>query len=80
MLLRLHKEKVMLINSCVFVCVSQVPVTVANVSALPKTGGCLESTVNVMTDCVTNTTASSAQVIIIIIIIYTKNYKNNKIK
>lgn len=50
-----------LINSCV--CVLQVPVTVADVSALPRTGGCLESTVNVMTDCVTNTTASSVQVI-----------------
>lgn len=41
--------------------VEKVPVTVANVSALPKTGGCLESTVSVMTESVTNMTASSAQ-------------------
>lgn len=46
--------------------VLQVPVTVANVSALPKTGGCLESTVNVMTESVTNMMASYAQVITIL--------------
>lgn len=40
---------------------AKAPVTVANVSALPKTGGCLESTVSVMTETVTNMTASSAQ-------------------
>lgn len=37
------------------------PVTVANVSALPKNGGCLESTVSVTTESVTNMTASYAQ-------------------
>lgn len=47
-----------LMESCA---VEKVPVTVANVSALPKTGGCLESTVSVMTESVTNMTASSAQ-------------------
>lgn len=52
-----------------FVCVLQVLVTVANVSALPKTGGCLESTVNVMTESVTNMMASYAQVITVIIMI-----------
>lgn len=41
--------------------VEKVPVTVANVSAHPKTGGCLESTVSVTTESVTNMTASSAQ-------------------
>lgn len=42
--------------------VLQVPVTVASVSAFPKTGGCLESTVNVMTESATNMMASPAQV------------------
>lgn len=53
----------MLISSCMFVCMLQVPVTVDNVSVLPKTGGCLESTVNAMTESVTNMTALFAQVI-----------------
>lgn len=39
----------------------KVPVTVASVSAIPKTGGCLESTVNVTIESATNTMASSAQ-------------------
>lgn len=43
-------------------CVLQVPVTVASVSALPRTGGCLETTASVMTGSVTNMMASSAQV------------------
>lgn len=43
-------------------CSLQVPVTVVSVSAIPKTGGCLESTVNVTTENVTNTMASFAQV------------------
>lgn len=43
-------------------CVLQVPVTAANVSARPKSGGCLETTVSVMTGIVTDMTASSAQV------------------
>lgn len=46
---------------CVFA--SQVPVTVAGVSALLKTGGFLENTASVTTGTVTNTTASSALVI-----------------
>lgn len=50
-------------------CVLQGLVTVASVSALPKTGGCLESTVNVMTESVTNMMASYAQVITVIIMI-----------
>lgn len=62
MLLSLYEENVMLINNVFSVCVLQVPVTVASVFALPKTGGCLESTVSVTTESVTNTTASSAQV------------------
>lgn len=41
--------------------VEKVHATVANVSVLPKTGGCLESTVSVTTESVTNTMASSAQ-------------------
>lgn len=49
-------------TACVCVCVLQVPVTVASASAIPKTGGCLESTVNVTTESATNTMASSAQV------------------
>ncbi len=47
---------------CVCVCALQVHVTVANASALPKTGGCLESTVSVTTESVTNMKESSAQV------------------
>lgn len=43
-------------------CLLQVPVTVVSVSAIPKTGGCLESTVNATTESVTNTMASFAQV------------------
>lgn len=43
-------------------CSLQVPVTVVSVSATPKTGGCLESTVNATTESVTNTMASFAQV------------------
>lgn len=43
-------------------CSLQVPVTVDSVSAIPKTGGCLESTVNATTESVTNTMASFAQV------------------
>lgn len=58
----LHKDCVVLINTCVVVFFLQVPVTAVSVSAPPKTGGCLESTASVMTDSVTNTTASSAQV------------------
>ncbi|KAG7238812.1 hypothetical protein INR49_030356 [Caranx melampygus] len=40
---------------------SRVPVTVASVSVLPKTGGCPESTASVTTESVTNMMASSAQ-------------------
>lgn len=40
----------------------QVPVTAANASALPKTGGCLGIYASVTTESVTNTMASSAQV------------------
>lgn len=43
-------------------CLLQVPVTVVSVSAIPKTGGCLESTANATTESVTNTMASFAQV------------------
>lgn len=56
----LHKVDVMLINTRV--CVLQVRVTVANASALPRTGGCLESTASVTTETVTSMTASYAQV------------------
>lgn len=43
-------------------CVLQVPVIVVSVSAIPKTGGCPESTVSVTTESVISTTGSSAQV------------------
>lgn len=41
--------------------VEKAHVTVANVSALPKSGGFLESTVSVTTESATNMTESSAQ-------------------
>lgn len=41
--------------------VGKVLVTVVSVSVLLKTGGCLESTVSVTTETVTNMTVSSAQ-------------------
>lgn len=46
----------------VCMCVLQVPVIVVSVSAIPKTGGCPESTVSVTTESVISTTGSSAQV------------------
>lgn len=55
----------MLVCVCVCVvcmCVLQVPVIVVSVSAIPKTGGCPESTVSVTTESVISTTGSSAQV------------------
>lgn len=47
----------------VCMCVLQVPVIVVSVSAIPKTGGCPESTVSVTTESVISTTGSSAQVL-----------------
>lgn len=41
--------------------VEKVPVIVVSVSAIPKTGGCPESTVSVTTESVISTTGSSAQ-------------------
>lgn len=43
-------------------CLVQVPAIAVSVSALPKNGGCLETTVSVMIASATNTTVSSAQV------------------